>query len=325
MSKHPQFTVPDQHGRLAVVTGANSGIGLEVTRRLAGAGAEVVLAVRSIEKGHQAREGILAEFPEATLTVEALDLSDLGSIAGFVDRLKQQGRPIDLLVNNAGIMAVPTRHTTTDGFELQFGTNFLGHFALTAQLLPLLAAAPAPRVVTLSSTAAAMGTIKLDDLNSERSYQAWRAYGQSKLADLIFAIELDRLSRHHHWGIVSVAAHPGFTRTNLQTTGPRMDKSSSRLDLSTRLMKLPGMAQDPDAGALPTLYAATSPDAQSGRYYGPDGFMQMTGAPTLVSGPKRAGDTATALALWDAAERLTGVSFPNGPIEKLSGSSALGG
>lgn len=222
-------------------------------------------------------------------------------------------------------MAVPARRTTADGFELQFGTNFLGHFALTAQLLTLLSAASAPRVVTLSSTAASMGTITLDDLNSERSYQAWRAYGQSKLADLIFAIELDRLSRRHNWGIVSVAAHPGFTRTNLQTTGPRMGKPNPRFNPSTMLMKLPGVAQDPDAGALPTLYAATSPDAESGRYYGPDGFGQMTGGPTLVSGPKRARDTATALALWDAAERLTGVSFPNGPIEKLSGSAAVGG
>jgi len=325
VSRHPQFTVPDQRGRLAVVTGANSGIGLEVTRRLAGAGAEVVLAVRNVEKGRQAKEGILAEFPDATLTVEALDLSDLASIAAFADRLKQQGRPIDLLVNNAGIMAVPARRTTADGFELQFGTNFLGHFALTAQLLPLLSAASAPRVVTLSSTAASMGTITLDDLNSERSYQAWRAYGQSKLADLIFAIELDRLSRRHNWGIVSVAAHPGFTRTNLQTTGPRMGKPNPRFNPSTMLMKLPGVAQDPDAGALPTLYAATSPDAESGRYYGPDGFGQMTGGPTLVSGPKRARDTATALALWDAAERLTGASFPNGPIDKLSGSAAVGG
>ena len=317
--------MPDQRGRLAVVTGANSGIGLEVTRRLAGAGAEVVLAVRNVEKGRQAKERILAEFPDATLTVEALDLSDLASIAAFADRLKQQGRPIDLLVNNAGIMAVPARRTTADGFELQFGTNFLGHFALTAQLLPLLTAAPAPRVVTLSSTAASMGRITLDDLNSERSYQAWRAYGQSKLADLIFAIELDRLSRRHNWGIVSVAAHPGFTRTNLQTTGPRIGKPNPRFNPSTMLMKLPGVAQDPDAGALPTLYAATSPDAESGRYYGPDGFGQMTGGPTLVSGPKRARDTATALALWDAAERLTGASFPNGPIEKLSGSAAVGG
>jgi NAD(P)-dependent dehydrogenase (short-subunit alcohol dehydrogenase family) len=325
MSRHPQVTVPDQRGRLAVVTGANSGIGLEVTRRLAGAGAEVVLAVRNVEKGRQAKEGILAEFPDATLTVEALDLSDLASIAAFADRLKQRGRPIDQLVNNAGIMAVPARRTTADGFELQFGTNFLGHFALTAQLLPLLAAASAPRVVTLSSTAASMGTITLDDLNSERSYPAWRAYGQSKLADLIFAIELDRLSRRHNWGIVSTAAHPGFTRTNLQTTGPRMGKPNPRFNPSTMLMKLPGVAQDPDAGALPTLYAATSPDAESGRYYGPDGFGQMTGGPTLVSGPKRARDTATALALWDAAERLTGASFPNGPIEKLSGSAAVGG
>ena len=317
--------MPDQRGRLAVVTGANSGIGLEVTRRLAGAGAEVVLAVRNVEKGRQAKEGILAELPDATLTVEALDLSHLASIAAFADRLKQQGRPIDLLVNNAGIMAVPARRTTADGFELQFGTNFLGHFALTAQLLPLLSAASAPRVVTLSSTAASMGTITLDDLNSERSYQAWRAYGQSKLADLIFAIELDRLSRRHNWGIVSVAAHPGFTRTNLQTTGPRMGKPNPRFNPSTMLMKLPGVAQDPDAGALPTLYAATSTDAESGRYYGPDGFGQMTGAPTVVSGPKRARDTATAIALWEAAERMTGVSFPNGPIEKLSGSAALGG
>ena len=325
MSRHPQFTVPDQRGRLAVVTGANSGIGLEVTRRLAGAGAEVVLAVRNVEKGRQAKEGILAELPDATLTVEALDLSHLASIAAFADRLKQQGRPIDLLVNNAGIMAVPARRTTADGFELQFGTNFLGHFALTAQLLPLLSAASAPRVVTLSSTAASMGTITLDDLNSERSYQAWRAYGQSKLADLIFAIELDRLSRRHNWGIVSTAAHPGFTRTNLQTTGPRMGKPNPRFNPSTMLMKLPGVAQDPDAGALPTLYAATSPDAEGGRYYGPDGFAQMTGGPTLVSGPKRARDTATAIALWDAAERLTGVAYPNGPIEKLSASAAVGG
>ncbi len=324
MSKHPQFSVPDQSGVLAVVTGANSGIGLEVTRRLAGAGAEVVLAVRNAEKGRQAVERILVDHPAATLSVETLDLSDLGSISAFADRMTQQARAIDLLINNAGIMAVPARHTTVDGFELQFGTNFLGHFALTARLLPSLVAAPNPRVVTLSSGAASMGTIKLDNLNSERSYQAWRAYAQSKLADLMFAIELDRRSREYCWGVMSTASHPGVTRTNLQTTGPRLGKPNPRIDISRWVMKLPGMTQDPDAGALPTLYAATSPEAQGGRYYGPDGFGQMTGGPTTVSGPRRAHDAATAQGLWDTAERLTGVGFPTGPIENLSGTNAVG-
>jgi NAD(P)-dependent dehydrogenase (short-subunit alcohol dehydrogenase family) len=312
--------IPDQTGMLAIVTGANSGIGLETARRLAASGAEVVLAVRNADKGRQAVQNIISSLPDAPpdgrlstdplVTAEPLDLSSLDSVAAFSAERTKHGRPIDLLVNNAGIMAVPRRHTTADGFELQFGTNHLGHFALTGRLLPLLRSARAPRVVTVSSTAHRIGRIELDNLQGERKYRPWRAYGQSKLANLLFALQLQRLSVLEGWGILSNAAHPGSTRTNLQTTGPRLGGAASRgAGLISGFMELPGLSQAADQGALPTLFAATSPDAHGGAYYGPNGIGELTGPPAPAHISRRARDPETAEALWHVSEALTDVRF----------------
>jgi NAD(P)-dependent dehydrogenase (short-subunit alcohol dehydrogenase family) len=301
--------IPDQSGTLAVITGSNSGIGLGAAHRLAAAGAEVVLAVRNQAKGATAVAEIKAANPEATVSVEILDLSNLDSIATFADAMLESGRPIDLLINNAGVMMPPTRHTTADGFELQLGTNHLGHFALTGRLLPLLRKANKPRVVTLSSSAARIGRINFDDLQSERRYRAIPAYGQSKLANLLFALHLDRLSTRHAWGIRSTAAHPGATRTNLQTTGPTMGKSSNRDSLAMRVGKVLPFWQEIPQGSLPTLYAATSPEAVPGGYYGPNGPFEMRGLPAPAKLPRRARDEESAARLWEISEELTKVRY----------------
>jgi NAD(P)-dependent dehydrogenase (short-subunit alcohol dehydrogenase family) len=305
------IVVPDQTGTLAVVTGANSGIGLETARELAGAGAEVVLAVRNASKGAAAVADICSTEPNANVRVAALDLSSLASVAAFAQAMSDRARPIDLLVNNAGIMGVPKRQVTEDGFELQLGTNFLGHFALTSLLLPLIRRAPAPRVVSISSNAARFfGRIKLDDLQSERRYNAWLAYGQSKLADLVFAFELSRRSAANGWNVMSNAAHPGSTHTNLTRTGPNLGKREHGEGLIAFLARAPGVSQSAPQGALPTLYAATSPDAEAAGYYGPDGFQEMSGLPTSARIPRRALDTDVASELWRRAEQLTGAPFP---------------
>jgi NAD(P)-dependent dehydrogenase (short-subunit alcohol dehydrogenase family) len=304
--------VPDQRGKLAVVTGANSGIGLETARRLAGAGATVVLAVRNAQKGAAAADDIRAGLPHAAVSVEALDLSSLESVRAFAATMTDRAEAVDLLVNNAGIMAVPKRETTADGFELQLGTNYLGHFALTALLLPQLRRAEAPRVVTLSSSAARFGRIKLDDLQSEQHYGAWRAYGQSKLADLMFAFELQRRSVANGWKVMSNAAHPGSTHTNLQSTGPNLGTGKQGNGIIGIFMRFPGVSQDAAAGALPTLYAATSPDAVGSGYYGPNGFQELNGLPAPANVPRRALDATTAAELWRRGEELTQVTFPEG-------------
>jgi NAD(P)-dependent dehydrogenase (short-subunit alcohol dehydrogenase family) len=301
--------IPDQTGKLAIVTGANSGIGLETARRLAGAGAEVILAVRNPAKGAEAMADITTSNPGTTVSAESLDLSSLASVSAFSARMAERDQPIDLLVNNAGIMAVPKREVTADGFELQLGTNHHGHFALTGRLLPLLRRADAPRVVTLSSSAARFGKMNFDDLQSERKYSAWRAYGQSKLADLLFTFELQRRSAANGWGVMSNAAHPGSTHTNLQSTGQNLGKDSTGTGMIGFFMKFPGLSQLPPQGALPTLYAATSPDAVGSGYYCPDGFQEMNGLPTTASVPKRALDEAAQAELWLRAEELTGVRY----------------
>jgi NAD(P)-dependent dehydrogenase (short-subunit alcohol dehydrogenase family) len=308
MAQAKDIEIPDQSGKLAVVTGANSGIGFGATQRLAGAGAEVVLAVRSLDKGEEAARRIRAEHPDAKLSVERLDLSDLGSVAAFAAAMSERTASIDILINNAGVMAVPTRKSTVDGFELQFGTNHLGHFALTGRLLPLLSAGSA-RVVTLSSGVSRIGRIALDDLQGERRYGPWRAYSQSKLATLMFAFELDRRSQRYGWGLLSNAAHPGATHTNLQSTGPNLGRR--RPSWTARLMdRMPGIWQEIPQGSLPTLYAATSPHAVGGGYYGPDGFGELTGTPKAAKVPSRARDEAVAAKLWDASESLTNVRYP---------------
>jgi NAD(P)-dependent dehydrogenase (short-subunit alcohol dehydrogenase family) len=297
------MTNSDLTGKLAVITGANSGIGLGAAKRLAAAGAEVVLAVRNQAKGATAAK----EITDAPVSVEPLDLSSLDSVAAFADRMLERDRPIDLLINNAGVMMPPDRHTTADGFELQFGTNHLGHFALTGRLLPLLRKASAPRVVSLSSGAARVGRIDFDDLQSERRYRPIPAYAQSKLANLLFALELDRLSERNGWGIMSTAAHPGATHTNLQTSGPSMGRD--RASLTMRISKFLPVWQEVPQGCLPTLHAATSSEATGGGYYGPGGPFELRGDPAPATIPKRAKDPGTAARLWVVSEELTKVRF----------------
>jgi NAD(P)-dependent dehydrogenase (short-subunit alcohol dehydrogenase family) len=308
-------TVPDLSGRLAVVTGSNSGLGFGLARRLSAAGADVVMAIRNRAKGEAAIDEIRATVPNAKLTIKPLDLSSLAEVAALGEQLNADGRPIDILVNNAGVMTPPQRDTTTDGFELQFGSNHLGHFALTAHLLPLLRAAGQARVVSLSSLAARRGRIHFDDPQFEKSYAPMQAYGQSKLAVLMFARELDRRSNEHGWRIVSNAAHPGLTKTNLQISGPSRGraKPSTMERLYTLSWRLtPFLWQEIDEGILPALYAATSPQAEGGAFYGPHGIYEaFGGGVTAAKVPARARDDADCRKLWEISERLTGVTYPN--------------
>ncbi|BBZ13350.1 SDR family oxidoreductase [Mycobacterium branderi] len=308
--------VPDLSGKLAVVTGSNSGLGFGLARRLSAAGADVVMAIRNRAKGEAAIDQIRATVPDASLTIKPLDLSSLASVAALGEQLNSEGRPIDILINNAGVMTPPHRDTTADGFELQFGSNHLGHFALTAHLLPLLRAAGSARVVSLSSIAARRsGKIHFDDLQFEKSYAPMQAYGQSKLAVLMFALELDRRSRNAGWGIVSNAAHPGLTKTNLQTSGPSHGRATP--SIMERLYKIswrltPFLWQEIDEGILPALYAATSPQAEGGAFYGPHGIYEAAGGGvTRAKVPARARNDADCRQLWEVSEQLTGVSYPD--------------
>jgi NAD(P)-dependent dehydrogenase (short-subunit alcohol dehydrogenase family) len=304
------YAVPGQDGRLFVVTGANSGLGREAARRLAESGARVVLAVRTPAKGEQARAAILGEFPQATMEVRQLDLADLGSVEEFAERLIADNTKLDVLLSNAGVMTPPSRLTTADGFELQFGTNFLGHFALTLRLLPLLLAAPAPRVVTVSSLAARFGTIRFDDLQREHGYRPMSAYGQSKLADLVLARRLAQTAKERGWNLMSNAAHPGYTRTNLLDAGAALRPPGGRRTLMHVVGKIPHPAQPVRAGAEPLLYAATSPGAVNDGYYGPNGPFEVAGRPATARLPRQAADADLAARLWAEAERLTGVELP---------------
>jgi NAD(P)-dependent dehydrogenase (short-subunit alcohol dehydrogenase family) len=303
------YDVPDQTGKYAVVTGANSGTGKETVRRLAGAGARVVMAVRTPAKGEAARAEILAQYPQAQLEIRRIDLADLDSVREFADGLIADGTPIDLLVNNAGVMAPPARMTTADDFELQFGSNFLGPFALTLRLLPLLLAAPAPRVATMSSGVANFGRIHFDDLQWEQSYRPSTSYAQSKLADLMFSHQLAAIARERGWNLISNAAHPGFTRTNLQSTGPSLglDKTPLLVRFFERFNPLP--SQEAEQGAEPLLYAATSPEATAGAYYGPSNWFGLVGPTKTAKAPRRSLDEQANARLWLEAERLTGVSL----------------
>ena len=291
--------IPDQSGRTAVVTGANSGLGAATARELARKGATVVLACRNTAKGDEAAAAIRDAAPGARVEVAKLDLADLASVRAFA---AAQTAPLDVLVNNAGLMA-PPRRTTKDGFELQLGTNHLGHFALTGLLLDRLRAGDAPRVVTLSSGAHRMGKIAFDNLQGERRYFRWNAYGQSKLANLLFMRELDRRARAAGLPITSVAAHPGYSATNLQTASP------PAVDRAVMAVLNRVVAQDADHGALPTMYAATVAGLPGGSYVGPDGRGELRGAPALVSMSGRASDPETARKLWEVSEELTGVTY----------------
>jgi NAD(P)-dependent dehydrogenase (short-subunit alcohol dehydrogenase family) len=293
--------IPDQTGRVAVVTGANSGLGAAVARQLAHHGAEVILACRDTIKGEAVAEAIDA--PKGSAVVARLDLGDLASVRAFATALASDRDRVDLLVNNAGVMA-PPRGKTKDGFELQFGTNHLGHFALTGLLLPLLLVSAAPTVVTVSSQAHRGGYINFDDLTGERRYNRWAAYGQSKLANLVFSFELDRRSRQAGLDLKSQAAHPGWAATNLQSAGPAIPYERVFMAIVNRTY-----AQTAEMGALPILYAATVPDLPGGSFVGPDGLGEGRGYPKLVHGSSRAYDVEVARRLWSVSEELTGVSF----------------
>lgn len=299
MSDFTAEAIGDLTGRRAVITGANSGLGLQTAVGLARKGADVVLACRNEQRGRDAEQRIRALTGSDRLHVHVLDLASLASIRAFAAALTG---PVHILVNNAGIMATP-KGTTADGFELQFGTNHLGHFALTGLLLPNLQEARTARVVTLSSVAHKGGRINFDDLQSERGYRRWRAYGQSKIANLYFMVELDRRARAAGWDLLSVAAHPGLANTNL-TAGMR---APAMLDVVGGFFKL--MSQSDAAGALPTLYAATHPDVRGGDFYGPSGPGETRGAPRLVAPAARVLDRDIAVRLWDRSVELTGVDY----------------
>ncbi|RTL65674.1 MAG: SDR family NAD(P)-dependent oxidoreductase [Pseudonocardiaceae bacterium] len=302
------YAVPDQTGRRIVVTGANSGTGREATARLAAAGAQVVMAVRNTAKGEAARNDILRANPSADLEVRRVDLADLSSVREFAQTLIDDGRPLHTLVNNAGVMAPPKRFTTVDDFELQFGSNFLGPFALTMRLLPTLLRADAPRVVTMSSGMAWFGRIRFDDLQWERRrWSGAASYAQSKLADMLMAQQLADVARRRGWDLRSVAAHPGFTRTNLQTAGASLGGGTP-----SRLATAPGFvpSQDVAIGTEPLLYAIADANAHNGSYWGPNGVLGLTGETGPARLPRHGRDLGVAAKLWDEAERLTNVSLP---------------
>lgn len=303
--------VPDQHGRTAVVTGANSGLGRQVALALAAAGAHVVMTARDPGRGEQAVAQVRAAVPGASVELGSLDLADLASVRAFAARTgADHPAGIDLLVDNAGVMALP-RGTTADGFETQFGTNHLGHFALTGLLLPALLRRPQPRVVVVSSFAHRTGRIDVDDLQGERRYQRWRAYGQSKLANLLFAYELDRRVTEVGLPLVAVAAHPGFTATNLQGGAARVSGSRASALLARAANAVIG--QPDTVGALPLLYAATAPDVVGGEFFGPDGVGELRGGPQRVSSSSASHDPAVATRLWEVSEELTGVHYAFDP------------
>ncbi|MDQ6650477.1 MAG: oxidoreductase [Actinomycetota bacterium] len=299
--------IPDQKGRTAVVTGANSGLGLQVALELARHGAQVVLACRDPGRGQEALGRVREQVPAAAVTLAELDLADLASVRAFAAAYVG---PLDLLVNNAGVMAIPPR-LTEDGFEMQFGTNHLGHFALTGLLIGALQRSPAARVVTVASEAARMGQIDFADLQSVNRYRKWAVYGQSKLANLLFARELDRRARAAGAPLSSVAAHPGYAATNLQSAGPRLQGSRVGAVLSQAANRV--FAQSDAQGALPLLFAATAPDVAGGSYVGPDGLLGMRGHPTDAKPPRQARDDDVAARLWAESERLTGVRFDTLP------------
>ncbi len=294
--------IPSQAGKHAIVTGANIGLGFQTARALARAGAQVVMACRSVDRGNAAAEKIRAEQPGAQLFVAELDLSKLASVRAFAEAVLAAGEPVDLLVNNAGIMATPKREVTTDGFELQLATNYLGHFALTGLLLPALLRAPAPRVVSLSSNAHKRGQLNFGDLQLEQGYGPMKSYAQTKLAMLVFARELDRQSRLHGANLVSIAAHPG-----LSTTSIGRDLAGPARFITTLAFRILG--QSDANGTLPQLYAATAPDAEPGGYYGPDGFQEFKGAPAPAKVAPQAAVVASGPRLWSASEQLTGVAY----------------
>jgi len=298
--------IPNQRGKVAEVTGGNSGIGYETALALAGKGAHVILAVRSPEKGQAAVTAIQRAHPGAAAEVMALDLSNLGSARHFAETFLARFESLPLLINNAGVMALPYARTA-DGFEMQFGTNHLGHFALTGLLMPAILAAPGARVVVVSSGVHTAGAIDFDNLDSAKSYSPWRAYSQSKLANLLFAYELQRRFTTAGGDTIAAGCHPGYAATNLQAAGPRMAGSRFGERMSQIGNRL--FAQSAAMGALPTLYAATAADVNGCDYIGPVGFLGMRGTPGKIKSSARSYDPFVAARLWQVSEQLTGVRY----------------
>ncbi|MEV7798721.1 SDR family oxidoreductase [Microbacterium foliorum] len=308
--KNAEQTIPPLHGARAVITGASDGIGMGIATRLAAAGAEVVMPVRNRAKGEAAIARIRETAPHARISLRDLDLSSLDSVAALAATLQDEGEPISILINNAGVMTPPDRRTTADGFELQFGANHLGHFALVGRLLPLLAAGGA-RVVSQISIAADSGGINWDDLQWERSYNGMRAYSQSKIAFGMFALELQRRSEAEGWGIASLLSHPGVAPTNLLAAQPDLGRATQTparrvIDALSRRGLIVGTAE---SAGLPALYAATSADAVGGGFYGPSGIGHLGGPPAPQKLYSRLRDDASARRIWDVSEKLTRVAF----------------
>jgi len=300
--------LPSQTGRLAIVTGATGGLGFEAANALAAAGAEVVLAGRNDSKGLSALAKLRRNCVHANVRFERLDLASLDSIAAFARTMITMGRRIDLLVNNAAVMAPPDRPLTVDGFELQFATNYLGHFALTAHLMPLLRRGPGARVVNVSSLAASLKSIDLSDLQSARTYVPFRAYGLSKLAQLMFAFEFQRRSEAAGWGIDGMAAHPGWAGTDIIGNGPASRGWRAGFWRIAKPFLLP-LSPRADEAVVPILFAATSPHARGGGFYGPTGLRELKGPPGAARVPSKALDLTAAAQLWDTSERLCDVRF----------------
>jgi NAD(P)-dependent dehydrogenase (short-subunit alcohol dehydrogenase family) len=304
----PDITVPDLTGNLAVVTGASDGMGLIIATRLAAAGAEVVLPVRNRRKGEAAIAKIQQNHPSARVSLRDLDLSSLASVAALGGALAAEGRPIHLLINNAGVMTPPERQVTADGFELQWGSNHLGHVALVGHLMPLLTAGRA-RITSQLSVSANQNSINWDDLNWERSYNGRRAYSQSKIAFGLFGLELDRRSRSAGWGISSNISHPGVAPTSLLAARPEIGraKDTAGVRLIRALSRRGILAGTVESAALPALLAATSPQSKGGAFYGPSGLANLSGAPAEQRLYSRLGSTEEAVRVWETSARLTGV------------------
>lgn len=294
--------IPNLEKKLAVITGGSSGIGFEAAKGLASKGAKVILAVRNLDKGEIARKRIIEEFPFADVELMHLDLSDLSSIKEFTDKFPEKYTHLDLLINNAGVMTPPHRFTK-DGFELQFGTNHLGHFALTGQILPALLATPGSRVVTISSIATRSAEIHFDNLDGKKGYRRFKYYRQSKLANLLFAVELNNRLKKGGAPTISIACHPGVTVTNLASMG-----SGKKSGFLVRMIsKMVG--QPTEMGALPTLFAATEPSLKGGEYIGPDGKLNKKGYPVISDEINTLFKEDVAQRLWDVSEKLTGINF----------------
>jgi NAD(P)-dependent dehydrogenase (short-subunit alcohol dehydrogenase family) len=311
MKAWTRANIESQNGKLVVVTGATGGLGYECALALAAAGADVILAGRNPDKGDAALAKLRQAGVGATARFELIDLASLASVNQFAERLLSEGQPIDALINNAAVMSLPQRGSTVDGFELQFGTNHLGHFALTAKLLPLLLKAKKPVVTTVSSSAHRRGKINFEDLQAERNYHPWRAYQQSKLANLLFAFELQRRIDANKWRLTSNAAHPGYARTDLIPNGPGKDSLFSKLSVLLQ----PYISHSAADGALPILFAAVSPEAGPFDYYGPRDFFEMKGPVAKAVVAIEAQDAVTAKRLWEVSEKLVGIRFPEEKIK----------